>query len=140
MRARTALGVAVLAAVATVTTARPQDPKGPIDVRIAGSSTDESLAAKAPAQGVVVSAKGFDALAAAWGIKQKSSTIDFAKTIFAVGTTRGGTLKVTPKVTDGDLKIETTSTRDLKPGFRYELVAVPRQGVKTVNGQPLPTE
>jgi hypothetical protein len=140
MRARTALAVVFATAVATVATGRQDVPKGQPVVRITGMLADEKLADKAPPQGVVVSAKGWDALAAAWGIKEKSSTIDFTKTIFAVGTTRGGTLKVTPKVTDGDLKIDTTSTRDLRPGFRYELVSVPREGVKTVNGQPLPKE
>jgi hypothetical protein len=29
------------------------------------------------------------------------------------------------------------ATRDLRPGFRYEILVLPREGVKTVNGKPL---
>jgi hypothetical protein len=32
------------------------------------------------------------------------------------------------------------STRDLRPGFRYAIKSVSKEGVKTVNGQPLPKE
>jgi hypothetical protein len=31
-------------------------------------------------------------------------------------------------------------TKDLRPGFRYVLGVVPREGVKTVNGKDLPKE
>jgi hypothetical protein len=32
------------------------------------------------------------------------------------------------------------ATRDLRPGFRYVITTVSREGVKTVNGQTLPKE
>jgi hypothetical protein len=32
------------------------------------------------------------------------------------------------------------STRDLRPGFRYAIKSIPREGVKTVDGKPLPKE
>ncbi len=138
---RTLVTVAILTcAVATVSDGRPDAPKGTPVVRISGSIPDEKMLDKAPPHGVVVSAKGWDALAANWGIKEKSSSIDFSKTIFAVGTTRGSNLKVSAKVTDGDLKVSSISTPSTAAGFRYELVSVPREGVKTVNGQPLPKE
>jgi hypothetical protein len=38
----------------------------------------------------------------------------------------------------GDLKALGLATRDLRPGFRYALISVPREGVKTVNGKELP--
>jgi hypothetical protein len=140
MRVRIAFAVAVLAGTTTLVGGRQDaaDPKGV--VRIEGNVPDEKLAEKAPPSGVIVSAKTWDTVAAAWGLTPKSSTIDWNKTIFAVATTRGSNLKVTTKVTDGDLKITSTSTRDLRAGFRYELVSVPREGIKTVNGQPLPKE
>jgi hypothetical protein len=32
------------------------------------------------------------------------------------------------------------ATRDLRPGFRYVIATVSREGVKTVNGKQLPKE
>jgi hypothetical protein len=36
------------------------------------------------------------------------------------------------------LKVLALATRDLRPGFRYQILVVPREGVKTVNGKLLP--
>jgi len=46
-----------------------------------------------------------------------------------------GAMQVTDK---GDLAVLAIATRDLRPGFRYVVSAVPREGVKTVNGKDLP--
>ncbi|MBN9519631.1 hypothetical protein J0H58_14110 [bacterium] len=140
MRIRTALVLALLAATATAGTGRQDGPKkDAAEVHIKGDNADETLARKAPPSGVIVSTKGWEALAKAWGITD-APKVDFEKTLLTVATTRGGRLNLTPQVKDGDLKVVAISTRDLRPGFRYEIVSVPRAGVKTVNGQPLPKE
>jgi hypothetical protein len=33
----------------------------------------------------------------------------------------------------------TRNSRDLRPGLRYVIISVPKEGVKTVNGKELPT-
>jgi hypothetical protein len=140
MRVRSALVVALVVGTATAATGRQDEPKKDAhEVHIKGDNADEALAAKAPSSGVIASAKGWEALAKEWGIKD-APKVDFEKTLLTVATTRGSRLNLKPMVKDGDLKVLAISTRDLRPGFRYEIVSVPRAGVKTVNGQPLPKE
>lgn len=104
------------------------------------SVEDEGLKSKAPESGVIVSQKGWEKLAKAWGI-EKAPKVDFTKELLVVGTWRGSQFKLTPSVSDdGDLKINAAGTKDLRPGFRYRVVSVDRSKVKTVNGKPLPKE
>jgi hypothetical protein len=133
--------VALLAATAVlfVGAGAPAQEKALAGVSLKGSVDDLALQDKAPKYGVVVSEDRWKELQKAWGIKG-APKVDFGKTILVVATTRGSVLKVTPRVSDGDLSIFTTSTRDLRPGFRYAVESVSREGVKTVVGQPLPKE
>ncbi|HYH68350.1 MAG TPA: hypothetical protein VD866_26895 [Urbifossiella sp.] len=128
-----------LAAVLFVGAGAPAQDKADGGVSLKGSVDDLALQDKAPKSGVVASAAGWKALQEAWGIKD-APKVDFGKTILVVATTRGSQLKLTPRLTDGDLKALAISTRDLRPGFRYAIESVAREGVKTVNGQPLPKE
>ena len=58
-----------------------------------------------------------------------------------VATTSGSRLNLNTKLDDkGDLKVVGLGTRDLRPGFRYAIKSVSRDGVKTVNGKELPKE
>lgn len=139
MRVRSALVVALVVGTATAGTGQQDEPKNVAEVHIKGDNADEALARKAPPSGVIASAKGWEALAKEWGIKD-APKVDFEKLLLTVATTRGSRLNLKPMVKDGDLKVLAVSTRDLRPGFRYEIVSVPRAGVKTVNGQPLPKE
>ncbi len=117
----------------------PAQDKADAGVSLKGSLDDLALLEKAPKSGVVASAAGWKALQEAWGIKD-APKVNFEKTLLVVATTRGSVLKLTPRVTDGDLKTLAISTRDLRPGFRFAIESVAREGVKTVNGQPLPKE
>ena len=55
-----------------------------------------------------------------------------------IQTTVGSRLNLILQLTEaGDLKVLGLATRDLRPGFRYAMATVPREGVKTVNGQAL---
>ncbi|MFO0798773.1 MAG: hypothetical protein U0804_14970 [Gemmataceae bacterium] len=132
-----ALATLVAAACLVLGAGAPAQEK--VGVSLKGSVDDEALQAKAPKAGVVVSEAGWKALREAWGIKD-APKVDFGKTLLVVGTTRGSILKVSAVVADGNLKTSAISTRDLRPGFRYAIEAVSRDGVKTVNGEPLPKE
>ncbi|HJZ54927.1 MAG TPA: hypothetical protein VKE74_08200 [Gemmataceae bacterium] len=117
-----------------------KDPPAKLTVDLFGSIEDENLAKEAPESGVIVSAKGWEKLAKAWGIKD-APKVDFSKELLAVATTRGSKLNLSTKLDDkGDLKVLAVATRDLRPGFRYAIKSVAREGVKTVNGKELPKE
>ena len=135
--------VAAFAAVALASLAGADEPKKDdrkATVDIFASHEDEKLQKQAPESGVIVSQKGWEKLAKAWGIKD-APKVDFDKEILVVATTVGSRLNLSPKVDDkGDLKVLAIATRDLRPGFRYAIKSVSKEGVKTVNGKPLPKE
>jgi hypothetical protein len=65
--------------------------------------------------------------------------VDFRKELVLVQTTRGSRLQVIARrEAGGNLRAGGIATRDLRPGFRYVIQVVPREGVRTVNGRPLP--
>ncbi len=74
-----------------------------------------------------------------WKLGDKVPESDFKKAVVIVETTRGGILRVgNIQLTDkGDLRVAVISTRDLRPGIRYAILVVPREGVKTINGKEL---
>jgi hypothetical protein len=103
------------------------------------SIDDEDLMKEAPAGGTITDAKGFAKLWKAWKMGDKVPEIDFAKEIVLVATTRGSRLNLSARVDDkGNLTSAALATRDLRPGFRYQVIVVSRDGVKTVNGKDLP--
>ena len=104
-----------------------------------GSVEDAALLKGAPA--VVTSAKGVEGLWKAWKLEGKPPEVDFSKQLVVVTTTRGSRLRPNVSLEDnGDLRVNALSTKDLRPGFRYVIATVPREGVKTVNGKPLPKD
>jgi hypothetical protein len=115
----------------------PQAAKPTVD--LAGDIKDESLQSAAPANGVIVSPKAWEKLAQAWGIKD-APKVDFTKEILIVGTWKGSTFNITPMIQDGDLTVSSFGTKDLREGFRWKVRSIPREGIKTVQGRPLPTE
>jgi hypothetical protein len=103
-----------------------------------GSVEDADLAKDAPA--VLVSQKALAALWEKWKLEGKVPEVDFEKNFAVVVTSRGSVLNLGGTLKeDGDLAVQATSTRDLRPGFRYAIGVTPR-GPKTVNGKPLPKE
>jgi hypothetical protein len=108
-------------------------------VELSGSIDDEALQKEMPANGVIVSQKGYDALAKAWGIKD-APKVDFAKEILVVGTWKGSVFSVKATVKDGDLTVSGGGTKDLRPGFRWQVKSITREGIKTVQGKELPKE
>ena len=104
-----------------------------------GSIDDEDLAKEMPENGVITNARDFAKLVKAWKVADKVPDVNFDKEIVLVGTTEGSKLTLNAALDEkGDLKVLGLATRDLRPGFRYVIISVPKGGVKTVNGKELP--
>src|SRR5262245_61437386 len=101
-----------------------------------GSVEDRKLATEMPENGVITNAKDFEKLVKAWKVADKVPEVNFDKEIVLVAKTEGSVLKLNPVMDEkGDLKSLGFASRDLVPGFRYVIVSVPKEGVRTVNGK-----
>ncbi len=101
-----------------------------------GSVEDEKLAKDAPS--VITNKKDLEKLWKDWNIADKLPDVDFTKELVAVTTSRGSKLSLIASLDDkGDLQVLGLGTRDLRPGFRYVIATISRQGVKTVGGKEL---
>jgi hypothetical protein len=131
--------LAALALAVVFVPANADEPKKEkLTVDLFASVEDQTLAKKAPENGVIASQKAWEALAKDWGIKD-APKVDFTKEILVVATTVGSRLNLNTKLSDkGDLTVLALATRDLRPGFRYAIKSVSRDGIKTVNGKELP--
>jgi hypothetical protein len=90
---------------------------------------------------VIANAKTLEKVWKAWGIKDKMPDVDFTKEIVLTATTNGSRLNLRPVIDEkGDLKTLGLGTSDLRPGFRYVIVVVSREGVKTINGKEVPKD
>ena len=104
-----------------------------------GSIDDEKLAKEMPENGVITNAKDFEKLVKAWKVVEKVPEVNFDKEIVLVAKTVGSKLTLKALLDEkGDLKALGLATRDLRKGFRYVIISVPKEGVKTVNGKELP--
>jgi hypothetical protein len=103
-----------------------------------GSVEDE----KAIKPECIVSAKGLEAVWKAWKLKGDVPKVDFTKSMVVAVYSVGSKLKMARATLDdnGDLIVLGAGTRDIRPGFRYVLGVVSREGVKTVNKKALPKE
>jgi hypothetical protein len=133
------LAFAALAAFVLTTAAAAEEPKATETVNISSSIEDPVLIREAPPSGVIVSQKTWEKLAATWEIKDVPK-VDFTKEILIVGTWRGTSFKFLNEVKNGDLTIELIGDKDVRPGFRYKIISVQRDGIKSVGGKELPKE
>jgi hypothetical protein len=106
--------------------------------RWAGSVDDVEKMKLALDDRVIADAKTWESLREAWKLGDETKGVDFARQLVLVGTTRGSRIGGEPILGDkGDLSIAFVSTRDLRPGFRYLIFVVPREGITSVNGKPI---
>jgi hypothetical protein len=105
-------------------------------VNLSGSIPDAALLGAVPANGVITSQEQWDALAKKWGVKEPPR-VNFKNQVLVVGTTRGSTLSMNPVVNSGDLSLNVARPSDMAPGFRWHVMTVSRDGLKTVDGKPL---
>jgi len=141
---RALFGIVAIAVAALLVPGEARAEKKKLDAKVLfqGSIDDEKLEAKKPATGVIATQKAFDELFAAWKLGEQKPIIDFKKDLVVVTTTVGSklTLGAMLDTETGDLGVGGLATKDLRPGFRYVVAVVPRDGVKTVGGKELPKE
>ncbi len=132
------LFVAALAALVFVPFGTAEEPKKEkLTVELSGDIKDEALQKNAPANGVIASQKEWEGLAKAWGIKD-APKVDFAKELLIVGTWKGSSFLVKATVKNGDLSVSAGGSKDLRDGFRWKVQSINRDGIKSVQGKPLP--
>lgn len=137
---KTAMLTIVLCLAATITQAAEKPAPKPVEPLHAwnGSRPDATLQAKAPNDGFIAAAEPWEALRKNWALGPETAVVDFTKQLVLVATTPGSRIGGKPSLTDeGDLRFMPFATMDLGEGFRYLILVVPRDGVKTVNGKPL---
>ena len=110
-----------------------------IQQRWRGSVADTKLMKLAPQ--VIASQKKLEGVWKDWKIAGDPPAVDFKKNLVVVATWRGSSFN--PIVTldeKGNLAVGGFGTEDLRPGFRFVLAVISREGVVTVNGKKLPDE
>ena len=105
-----------------------------------GSVADQNLMKTAP--DCITSAKGLEAVWKAWKVAGDVPKVDFDKNIVVGVYSVGSSLNLAGANLDdkGNLDVLGFGTRDIRPGFRYVLGVVSKDGVKTVNGKQLPKD
>jgi hypothetical protein len=104
-----------------------------------GSVEDETLMKDAPR--CITHKKGLENLWKSWQIKDLMPEVDFTKEMVVIEMTRGSKLRLAATLDDkGNLQVLGLATQDLRPGFRYVIATISKEGVKTVNGKELPKE
>ncbi|PQO43073.1 hypothetical protein [Blastopirellula marina] len=103
-----------------------------------GKVPDNTLKALAPSNGFVADAEQWKKLWTAWRPKEDLPEIDFDKQIVLVGVVSGPNLvMMRPMMNEGNIGFMTASTKMAGPGFGYRMIAVAKEGVKKVNGNPI---
>jgi hypothetical protein len=101
-----------------------------------GSVDDE----KAMQPVAITTAAALEAVWKAWKAPGDVPKVDFATDIVVAVYSPGSKLSIAGASLDekGNLDVLGFGTRDLRPGFRYVLGVVSKEGIKTVNGKELP--
>lgn len=103
-----------------------------------GSVDDEDLLGENPPV-VVTSAEEWTKIWKAWKLPGEVPEVDFQRALVLIQTSRGGRLNMlVRKDAKHDVSIGGFATRDLRPGFRYAIGVVLRDGLATIGGKPIP--
>jgi hypothetical protein len=110
-------------------------------VDLTGSLADPARAALAPKSGVIVTQKEYDRVTRAWNVENPPK-VDFDKELVLVASARSSQMTIEPKLDEtGDLRVNVLTNKDDTAGVtRYALRSVLRNGVRTINGKPIPVE
>jgi hypothetical protein len=105
-----------------------------------GVIRDEALQGALAANGPIVDEAAWTKLWKAWRPDEDVPVVDFAENIVYAGTVTGPnrTIFAAAIDADGDLRITLGGTKIGGPGFGYVLAVLPRAGIKTYRGKPLP--
>lgn len=129
----------LIAFALSATPVRAAEPKTTDTVDLSSTVLDLGALKALEGTGVILSQKEWERLAAAWGVKEPAK-VDFTKELLLVGTWRGSAFKFLSEVKDGDLTTELVGDKDIKPGFRFRVVSLNRDGIKSFQGKALPKE
>jgi hypothetical protein len=126
---------AILAASATAAPAEKKEVKA--SKQWSGSGDNAEVLNDAPT--TITDAKTLEKIWKTWKLPGKTPEVDFAKDMVVTSTTVGSRLLNVRAMMDdkGDMLVFGIATMDIAPGFRYVVLVVPREGVKTVNGKKL---
>jgi hypothetical protein len=124
----------------------PVPPMEPIERRpalttITGSVTDRTLAKMPPtaASFLITDQDELTALWDDWQVPEAMPTVDFATQLVAVHAAQSSRMisNYWFAPATGDLQDKWMGTMDARPGFRYTIAVLSREGVKSFNGEPL---
>jgi hypothetical protein len=104
---------------------------------------EEPLMKETPASGYLANQKAWARLWKAWRGKEELPKIDFSKQLVLVGAAPCAANRIGANFTvddKGDLRGGFFATEIGGPGFVYLIVVVDRNGIKTWNGKPIPSE
>ena len=115
-----------------------QNKKMEITRKWSGSVEDE----KAIKPECITTTMGLEAVWKAWKIEGDVPKVDFTKNLIVAVYSSGSRFNMAGATLDdkGNLDVLGFGTRDIRPGFRYVLGVVSKEGVKTVNKKELPKE
>jgi len=100
---------------------------------------ERSLWRNHPAKNVLTSQAELDKLWAAWRLPQDKPAVDFQTQLLLVATCTCSIISVSSRLDDaGNLTLGVTITKDLAEDAAYIIALLPRQGIRTVEGKPLP--
>jgi hypothetical protein len=103
-----------------------------------GSIDDVKLQKEAPKSGYISNQKDFAKLWKAWKLGDKVPKVDFKKELVMLATSNGSSVGLTATLDEkGNLTNTGFATSDFGEGFRYRMITVQRDGVKTINGKEL---
>jgi len=105
-----------------------------------GKLADNTLRKHEPGDGFVLDQENWAKLWKAWRGQENLPALDFQKQMVLVFTADGpNNVGCTPtRDSAGNVRADAMSTLIGGPGFGYLMLCIPREGVKTVNGKPLP--
>lgn len=111
-----------------------------VDVGKTWAGSVDDTKAKQPE--CITTAKGLENIWKAWQIAGDVPKVDFTKDMVVAVYSPGSSLSIAIARLDdkGNLEVVGLGTRDFRPGFRYVLGVVSKEGVKTVNKKELPKE
>lgn len=116
--------------------AGPVEPKERWDGRVSNLQILEL----APESGFIADEAALERIWKEWNPAEKQPEVDFKKDLLIVVTAMGPNNLFAKMTLDdkGDLKVVPGSTKKAGPGFSFAMLKIPRAGVKSVNGKPVP--
>ena len=93
---------------------------------------------KGPTRSVILSSEEYEKLWKELGLDRSPGAIEFSTEFAVVSTSRGSGIAFRLRDEgEGKLKVMSIATRDIRPGLRYAIAVISRQGWQEVNDTKL---